>query len=210
VVRARLLRPCPQPHTSTTEPLHTHTRRDCEGAQWRRRVLTVEVAEVKGQYRTPSHPLVAALTAHLLAVVEVRVALTRPPSLLSRRVGREHIALSKCILSRPSRVATQPTLDEPPFVEQGARRFTVFGHCIVNCAFTHTHNLRAGVRPHSIAPTVFSPPGGRGDGSASLSPEHVRDAQARMSARANDTASFRTSSVGDAGPAVGGEPQASV
>jgi hypothetical protein len=103
----------------------------------------VEVAEVKGQYRTPSHPLVAALTAHLLAVVEVRVALTRPPSLLSRRVGREHIALSKCILSRPSRVATQPTLDEPPFVEQGARRFTVFGHCIVNCAFTHTHNLRA-------------------------------------------------------------------
>jgi len=96
----------------------------------------VEVAEVKGQYRTPSHPLVAALTAHLLAVVEVRVALTRPPSLLSRRVGREHEALSKCILSRPSRVATQPTLDEPPFVEQGARRFTVFGHSHCDCAFT--------------------------------------------------------------------------
>jgi hypothetical protein len=144
VVRGRLLRPCPQPHTSTTEPLHTHTRRECEGAQWRRRVLTVEVAEVKGQYRTPSsQPLVAALTAHLLAVVEVCVALTRPPSPLSRRVGREHEALSKRILSRRSRVATQPTLDEPPFVEQGARLHVLpfLATRIVNCAFTHTHNL---------------------------------------------------------------------
>jgi hypothetical protein len=79
---------------------------------------------VKGQYRTPSRSLVAALTAHLLApaVVEVRVALIRSPYPLSRRVGREHEALSKRILSRRSRVATQPTLDEPPFVEQGARR----------------------------------------------------------------------------------------